>query len=68
MATLAFGEIVRIFMLNAEGLTGGALGLNGIPQHTQWFDVALAVSAGIVRAAALRRLADRPRSGGDLPG
>ena len=39
MATLAFGEIVRIFLLNAEGLTGGALGLNGIPQHTQWFDV-----------------------------
>lgn len=44
MATLAFGEIVRIFLLNAEGLTGGALGLNGIPQHSQWFDVALAVS------------------------
>ncbi len=39
MATLAFGEIVRIFLLNAESLTGGALGLNGIPQHTQWFDV-----------------------------
>jgi branched-chain amino acid transport system permease protein len=39
MATLAFGEIVRIFLLNAEGLTGGALGLNGIPQRTQWFDV-----------------------------
>ena len=47
MATLAFGEIVRIFLLNAEGLTGGALGLNGIPQHSQWFDVALAVSAAL---------------------
>ena len=34
MATLAFGEVVRIFILNAEGLTGGALGLNGIPQLT----------------------------------
>lgn len=44
MATLAFGEVVRIFILNAEGLTGGALGLNGIPQLTQWFDVALAVA------------------------
>ena len=43
MATLAFGEVVRIFILNAEGLTGGALGLNGIPQLTHWFDVALAV-------------------------
>jgi branched-chain amino acid transport system permease protein len=47
MATLAFGEIVRIFLLNAEGLTGGALGLNGIPQHSQWFDVALAVSLAL---------------------
>jgi branched-chain amino acid transport system permease protein len=47
MATLAFGEIVRIFLLNAEGLTGGALGLNGIPQHSQWFDVALAVAAAL---------------------
>jgi branched-chain amino acid transport system permease protein len=47
MATLAFGEIVRIILLNSEGLTGGALGLNGIPQHTQWFDVALAVIAAL---------------------
>jgi branched-chain amino acid transport system permease protein len=44
MATLAFGEVVRIFILNAEGLTGGALGLNGIPQLTQWSDVTLAVA------------------------
>jgi branched-chain amino acid transport system permease protein len=43
MATLAFGEVVRILILNAEGITGGALGLNGIPQLTHWFDVALAV-------------------------
>ncbi len=44
MATLAFGEVVRIVILNAETLTGGALGLNGIPQLTGWYDVALAVS------------------------
>ena len=44
MATLAFGEVVRILILNVEGLTGGALGLNGIPQLTHWFDVALAVA------------------------
>jgi branched-chain amino acid transport system permease protein len=43
MATLAFGEVVRIVILNAEGITGGALGLNGIPQLTRWFDVALTV-------------------------
>jgi branched-chain amino acid transport system permease protein len=43
MATLAFGEVVRIVILNAEGLTGGALGLNGIPQLTNGLDVAFAV-------------------------
>jgi branched-chain amino acid transport system permease protein len=45
MATLAFGEVVRIFILNAEELTGGALGLNGIPQLTQGMDVGLTVGA-----------------------
>ena len=44
MATLAFGEVVRIFILNAEQVTGGALGLNGIPQLTRWYDVAVAVA------------------------
>ncbi|HYT54044.1 MAG TPA: branched-chain amino acid ABC transporter permease [Verrucomicrobiae bacterium] len=44
MATLAFGEVVRIVILNAENLTGGALGLNGIPQLTGWFEVMSAVS------------------------
>lgn len=44
MATLAFGEVVRIIILNSEGLTGGALGLNGIPQLSRGFDVALAVA------------------------
>ncbi|HEX7228263.1 MAG TPA: branched-chain amino acid ABC transporter permease [Candidatus Binatia bacterium] len=43
MATLAFGEVVRIAILNAEDLTGGALGLNGIPQLTSWFSVAVVV-------------------------
>jgi branched-chain amino acid transport system permease protein len=42
MATLAFGEVVRIVILNAESLTGGALGLNGIPYLTRWFHVAVA--------------------------
>jgi branched-chain amino acid transport system permease protein len=43
MATLAFGEVVRIILLNAENLTGGALGLNGIPQLTGWGDVLFAL-------------------------
>jgi branched-chain amino acid transport system permease protein len=45
MATLAFGEVVRIIILNAENLTGGALGLNGIPQLTGWTHVALSLAA-----------------------
>ncbi|MEH3087312.1 MAG: branched-chain amino acid ABC transporter permease [Xylophilus ampelinus] len=44
MATLAFGEVVRIVVLNAETWTGGALGLNGIPQSTQWWHIALALA------------------------
>ena len=44
MATLAFGEVVRIILLNAENLTGGALGLNGIPQLTGWPHVAIALA------------------------
>ena len=52
MATLAFGEVVRIVILNAESLTGGALGLNGIPLLTGWLDVTLAV--GITLYVLLR--------------
>ncbi|MBO1016596.1 branched-chain amino acid ABC transporter permease [Achromobacter sp. SD115] len=43
MATLGFGEVVRVTILNTESITGGALGLNGIPQLTQWWHVVLAV-------------------------
>lgn len=43
MATLGFGEVVRVLILNTESMTGGALGLNGIPQLTQWWHVAGAV-------------------------
>lgn len=54
MATLAFGEVVRIAILNAEQWTGGALGLNGIPLLTEWFHVAAAVGLAVY---ALLRLA-----------
>ena len=57
MATLAFGEVVRIAILNAEDLTGGALGLNGIPQLTSWFSVAVVVLLAVyvmLRAARSR--------------
>jgi len=45
MATLAFGEVVRIVVLNTDSITGGALGLNGIPQSTQWWHVLVALLA-----------------------
>jgi branched-chain amino acid transport system permease protein len=43
MATLAFGEVVRILILNTEDVTGGALGLNGIPQLVGFFEVIISV-------------------------
>lgn len=55
MATLAFGEVVRIVILNAENLTGGALGLNGIPQLTGWFEVVWAVSGTLYILLRLAR-------------
>ncbi|WP_208508801.1 branched-chain amino acid ABC transporter permease [Variovorax paradoxus] len=55
MATLAFGEVVRIAVLNAESLTGGALGLNGIPQSTEWWHVALALVLVLLVLWRIRR-------------
>jgi branched-chain amino acid transport system permease protein len=55
MATLAFGEVVRIAILNTEDWTGGALGLNGIPQSTQWWHVALALFVTLLVLWRLRR-------------
>jgi branched-chain amino acid transport system permease protein len=55
MATLAFGEVVRIAILNTEQWTGGALGLNGIPQATQWWHVLLAVAVSLFALVRLRR-------------
>ncbi len=49
IATIGFGEVVRIFWLNVDRvsgttLVGGALGLNGIPKTTQtWHLVALLI-------------------------
>lgn len=55
MATLAFGEVVRIAAINADGLTGGALGLNGIPSHTQWWHVLVALALTLAGLQLLRR-------------
>jgi branched-chain amino acid transport system permease protein len=55
MATLGFGEVVRVMLLNAESITGGALGLNGIPQFTEWWHVALALVLTLLILWRLRR-------------
>ena len=55
MATLGFGEVVRVLILNAESLTGGALGLNAIPQLTQWWHVVLALVVVLLALWRLRR-------------
>ena len=55
MATLGFGEVVRIVLLNWESLTGGALGLNGIPQLTQWWHVLIALVATLAILWRMRR-------------
>jgi branched-chain amino acid transport system permease protein len=54
MATLAFGEVVRIAILNTESLTGGALGLNGIPPLTQPWHVGLVLVGVLALLARLR--------------
>ena len=52
IATIGFGEVVRVFWLNVDRvmgrtLVGGALGLNGIPKTTQtWHLIVLLVILG----------------------
>lgn len=38
IATIGFGEVVRLFFIN-WGYAGGALGINGIPQKTHWYHI-----------------------------
>ena len=47
IATLGFGEIIRIVGLNNDYI-GGAVGLNDIPQYTSWFWLYFAVVVTIV--------------------
>jgi branched-chain amino acid transport system permease protein len=54
MATLAFGEVVRIIVLNLE-ITGGPEGLNGIPQSTRGWHIVLILGLAIYGLARLRR-------------
>jgi branched-chain amino acid transport system permease protein len=42
IATIGFGEVVRLFFVNWD-YAGGALGLHGIPQKTDWWQIYLVV-------------------------
>lgn len=54
MATLGFGEVVRVIVLNLE-ITGGPMGLNGIPQKTEFWHIAAFLLATLFLLARLRR-------------
>ena len=54
MATLGFGEVVRVIVLNLE-ITGGPMGLNGIPQKTEWWHIVLLLAAVLFVLARMRR-------------
>lgn len=55
MATLGFGEVVRVILLNSDQWAGGALGISGIPQLTQWWHVAFALALTLCVLWRLRR-------------
>lgn len=52
MATLAFGEVVRIAALNLD-ITGGAMGLIGLPVKTHTWTIFLALAAAAYLMARL---------------
>ncbi|MES2104352.1 MAG: branched-chain amino acid ABC transporter permease [Pseudomonadota bacterium] len=54
MATLGFGEVVRVVVLNLD-ITGGPMGLNGIPLKTEWWHIVLLLGATLYALARLRR-------------
>lgn len=54
MATLGFGEVVRVIVLNMDA-TGGPMGLNGIAPLTEWWHIVLLLGATLYLLARLRR-------------
>jgi branched-chain amino acid transport system permease protein len=54
MATLGFGEVVRVIVLNME-ITGGPMGLNGVPLKTEWWHIVLLLGATLFTLGRVRR-------------
>lgn len=53
IATLSFGEVVRVIFVNLD-ITGGPMGLTGIPAKTTWWHVLLIAGATVYMVARLR--------------
>ena len=54
MATLGFGEVVRVIILNLH-FTGGPMGINGIPQKTEFWHILALLLLTLYVLARLRR-------------
>src|SRR5450830_416914 len=54
MATLGFGEVVRVIVLNLD-ITGGPMGLNGVPPVTEWWHIVLLLGVTLYCLARVRR-------------
>src|ERR1019366_5108659 len=54
MATLGFGEVVRVIILNLD-FTGGPMGINGIPQKTGVWHIVLLLGATLALLSGMRR-------------
>lgn len=54
IATLGFGEVIRVIVLNLD-ITGGPMGLNGIPLKTEWWHIVLILGTILFILARLRR-------------
>lgn len=53
MATLGFGEVVRVVILNLD-ITGGPMGINGIPQKTEFWHIVLLLAITLFVLARMR--------------
>lgn len=54
MATLGFGEVVRVIILNLD-VAGGPMGINGIPQKTEFWQIVLLLAATLFLLGRMRR-------------
>lgn len=57
MATLAFTEVIRVIALNWDSVTGGALGVFGIPKLTETWHLALLLVVVVYLAWTVRNSA-----------